>query len=174
MTAASEITLRCNLHCPLMFSGKHPPHCKLGSSEMWQEMTPVKSPIDLLSVLLWLACCSNAQELFVVSLFRVLTRLRLSCVTMRPDRTHSLIRLLVLPVAWGQSFSCSTVSTESSVTSAPYCWDTGTSSALLYWESERTAHFNLQCMNFIQEEIGKTARILIQQRLYSWKISLGK
>lgn len=59
------------------------------------------------------------------------------------QNTHSP-SFLLLPVAWGQSFSCSIVSTESCVTSALNCWDTGTSSVLLYWQLASVVHFNVQ------------------------------
>lgn len=89
----------CNLLL-LCFSRKHPPHGKLGFSETWRETTVQSNlllikvcRVNTLPVLLWLACCSNAQEPLTVSLFCMLTRFperrSLSCGTMWPDRTHS-------------------------------------------------------------------------------------
>lgn len=76
-----------------------------------------------------------------------------------------------VPVAWGESFSCSTVSRESSATSTPNCWETGTCSVLLYCESESTAHFNLH--EFHQERMGRNKKGAICGRYYFGKITIS-
>lgn len=125
-----------------MFSWKHSSHCKPGLAKCGAGQSRLLY-ICWVSCLR-LVCCSNAQELFAVSLFCMLTQL--------PER-----RLL----------SCGTVWTHSS------------SSLCCLWPGDRAfpaplsaAYFNLY--EFNKNEIEKNVRILTQERLYSWKIYLGK
>lgn len=160
---------RCNLllHCPLMFSWKHPPHSKLGFSETWREMTQCNQiscqsccgwPVLLRSSVLWV--CSACWP----------SSLKDDASPVAPCGQTEHTRPLWHSCVPGESFSCSTVSTESGATSAPKCWETGTCSVLLYSDSESTAHFNLSGF-YSERKRGKITRIHIQQSYHSLKIS---
>lgn len=176
VTAVPEIC-RCNLllHCPFCLEGNILLTVNLALAKRGEKwLCAIKSPVDQCAERTpCQSCCGwpvavmlRSSSLWVCSTCWP-NSLKEDASPVAPcgqtEHTRPLW-LSCVPVAWGESFSCSTVSSESSATSTPNCWETGTCSVLLYCESQSTLHFNLY--EFHQEKWSKTSRIHIQERCY--------